>query len=155
MQPHPTSVSRLCPSCHRCGAPFQDPTVPSCAQCFEPPRPRLSVFLRRLVRVRLRLVLLLVACFGAALGWGVQIRRHRLADNSREFYTHEEMAEYQAFLEAVAARHAREAEERAAAGGPEAPGWAGEASEARRRAATHSELKREYRWRAALKRDGW
>jgi hypothetical protein len=100
-------------------------------------------------------MLLLLACCGAALGRVVHARRHRLADDSSGFYSHEELAEYQAFLEAVAARHAREAEEKADAGGADASRWAREAAGARARASAHAEIEREYRWRAGRKRDGW
>lgn len=155
MGPYPPTATRLRPSCYRCGAPLKDPAAPSCTRCSEPRRSVPPAKLLGLVRVRLRLVLLIVACFGAVLGWVVHARRHQLADDSKGFYSHEEMADYQAFLEAVAARHAREAEEKAAAGGADASRWAREAAGARARASAHAERKREYRWRADLKRDGW
>lgn len=146
---------RFRPSCHRCGAPLADPACSLCTHCFEPPRVQFPGLPSRLIRMRLRIVLLLIAGIGVALGWGVSAWRHRLADDSHEIYSHEEMAEYQAFLEAVANRHAREAEQKAASGGVDATRWAREAAEAREKASAHAEQKREYRWRAKLKRDGW
>jgi hypothetical protein len=150
-----SAPTRLRPSCHRCGAPLDDSLLASCPRCADCPRHPLGLRLGRLARPRLRTLLALVAVLAIALGWGVHVRRRRLADDSGQFYTHEEMAQYQAFLQAVALGQAREAERKAAAGGGEAPRWAEEAAEARARASAYARSRREYQWRAGLKRSRW
>jgi hypothetical protein len=103
-------------------------------------------------RLRLRTLLVLVAAVAAASAWGVHAWRRRLADDSGRFYTHEESAAYQAFQEAAATSVAVEAERKAAAGGPDAARWRREAVEARDRASVAAKARREYEWRASLKR---
>jgi len=98
---------------------------------------------------------LLITFVAVALGWDVHVRRRRLADDSGQFYTHEEMAYYQAFLEAVALGLAREAEQKAAAGGSDSARWAKKAAELRLRASAHARSKREFQWRSELKRRRW
>lgn len=94
MWPIPATSPPFRPSCHRCGTPFADPTGPTCTQCFESSRQRLAAWRPRRVRVRLRTLLLLIAACGVAMGWGISARRHRLADDSHQVYTHEDMAQY-------------------------------------------------------------
>jgi hypothetical protein len=105
--------------------------------------------------LRLRTLLVLVAAVAVASAWGVHAWRRHLADDSGRFYTHEEWAAYQAFQEAAATAVAVEAERKAAEGGPDAARWRREALEARDRASGAARVKREYEWRASLKRSGW
>jgi hypothetical protein len=106
-------------------------------------------------RLRLRTLLLLVAAAAAVSAWGVHAWRRHLADDSGRFYTHEESAAYQAFQEAAATRVADEAERTAAEGGPDAARWERVADDARDRASAAARAKRDYEWRASLKRSGW
>jgi hypothetical protein len=61
------------------------------------------------------------------------------------------MAQYQAFLKAVALRQAQEAEQKAAAGGGDWRRWAEEADSWRAKAPAHERAEAESRWRADLK----
>jgi hypothetical protein len=106
-------------------------------------------------RFRLRTILVLIAVAAVASAWGVRAWRRHLADDSGQFYTHEESAAYEAFQEAAAKAVAVEAERKAAAGGPDAAHWEREAVEARRRASLAAKAKHEYEWRASLKRTNW
>jgi len=56
----------------------------------------------RVLRLRLWMLLVLVAAVGVTTAWGVHTWRRHLADDSGQFYTHEESAAYQAFQEAAA-----------------------------------------------------
>ena len=94
----------------------------------------------------------LVAAVALASALGVHAWRRHLADDSGQFYTHEESAAYQAFQEAAATAVAVQAERKAAEGGPDAARRLREAAEARDRASVAARAKREYEWRASLKR---
>ncbi len=109
----------------------------------------------RRLRLQLRTLLVLIAVVAVAFAWGIHIRRRRLADDSGQFYTHEEMAAYQAFQESVALDHAQEAERKAAAGDVDTERWSREAAEMWARASAHARSKREYLWRAGLKHSRW
>jgi hypothetical protein len=77
--------------------------------------PPIGACLLCLARPPIRTLLVLVAVVAVALGWADHVRRRRLADDSGQFYTHEEKAKYEAFLEAVELGLAREAEQKAVA----------------------------------------
>ncbi|AGA28283.1 hypothetical protein [Singulisphaera acidiphila] len=103
--------------------------------------------------------MVLIALAACASAWGIHAWRRRLADDRSQFYTHEEMAQYQAFLKSVALGQAREAEGKAAAGGADRQRWAEEAASWRAKSYAHERSAVEYRWRADLKqrlrRGGW
>jgi hypothetical protein len=107
---------------------------------------------RRLGRFRLRTLLALIALVAIAAGWAVHERRRRLADDRGAFYTHEEWAAVLAFQESAARSVAREAEQKAAEGGPDTAHWVAEARAARLQASEAGKARREYEWRASLKR---
>ena len=109
----------------------------------------------RVLRLRLWMLLVLVAAVGVTSAWGVHTWRRHLADDSGQFYTHEESAAYQAFQEAAATAVAIEAERKAAGGGADASHWEQEAALARQRAALAAKAKRKYEWRASLKQSRW
>lgn len=106
-------------------------------------------------KVWLWMMMVLVAMVAVGTAWGVNARRRRLADDHGRFYTHEEVAVLQAFNEASALQAAAEAEREAEKGGPEADGWWRKVVEARERAEAAGRTKREYEWRASLKKRGW
>jgi hypothetical protein len=93
-------------------------------------------------------VVALAACVSA---WGVCAWRRRLADDRGQFYTHEDMVRYQAFLKSVALGAAQEAEQKSSAGGNGRQRWTEAASAWRAKASDHARLEAEYRWRADLK----
>lgn len=61
------------------------------------------------------------------------------------------MVGYSGFNAAVALELVKEAEEKAAEGGPDGPMWTQQAAESRARASGFLRTKREYEWRANLK----
>jgi hypothetical protein len=98
-------------------------------------------------------MLVLIATAAAGLAWITEVKRRQLADDHGQFYTHEEAAQHQAFMERAFLQFAAEAEQKAAlANGPEAQQWVEEAREARRRAADCAKAKQEYQYRASLKK---
>ncbi|MFO0956994.1 MAG: hypothetical protein U0800_05940 [Isosphaeraceae bacterium] len=100
-------------------------------------------------------LLILVAVSALAFAGVDRRARRSLADDSRDFYSHEEKISYFAFLESVAVSVAEEAEAKARAGGPEAIRWEKEASESRARAAAAARARKKYEYRASLKQRGW
>jgi cell division protein FtsL len=109
----------------------------------------------RVRRFRVRTLLVLIVFSAISLGWFVHERRRRLADDSGNFFSHEEQAARLSFEESAALMVAREAEQKAAEGGSDAARWASEAATARLRASAAGKGKREYEWRASLKRTRW
>ena len=148
------ALTRLGRRCYRCGVPL-DGSFDVCPGCAEEPRPTIAARLLGFRRFRLRTLLILVAVAALVSGWVAHDRRRRLADDRGRFYSHEEWAELHAFLESATLKHAREAEQKAAAGGPKAERWAREAAELRAMSSEHAKAKREYQWRAGLKRSRW
>lgn len=95
------------------------------------------------------------------LAWGIHAWRRRLADDRDQFYSHEEMAQYQAFLKEVALGQVRDAEQKAAVAVAvgDREHWVAEADAWRAKASASERAEAEYRWRAELKqqlsRGGW
>jgi len=101
----------------------------------------------------------MVAVVAYILAWGIHNWRRRLADDRDQFYSHEEMAQYQAFLKEVALGQVRDAEQKAAVAVGDREHWVAEADTWRAKAAASARAEAEYRWRAELKqqlsRGGW
>ena len=144
-------LPKLRPACHRCGAPLAHSPAASCTRCYERPRPSMRSHALRLTRWKLRTLLILIALAAFASAWCVRAHLLRLADDSGQFYSHEEMAGYQSFLKACALQSAREAEQKAAEGGVDRPRWAAEAGSMRARADGHARTEGKYRGLAELK----
>ena len=80
--------------------------------------------------------------------------RRRLADDDGQFLSNEEMADYEGLEEGAALATAREAEKKAAEGGPDSARWRKQATEARLRSLGAGDAKHEYQARAAINRVG-
>lgn len=150
----------LSPSCHRCGAPLVGSSpATTCSRCADHPRHAIGPRLLRLARWKLRTAIVLIALVACASAWGIYAWRRWLADDRGRFYTHEETAQYQAFLKSVALGQAREAQRKAAAGGADRQRWVEEAASWSARANAHERSAADYRWCADLKqrlrRGGW
>ena len=140
----------LQPSCHRCGAPLVGSPA-ACPRCVVQLRPPTGTKFLRFTRWRLRTLITPVAVVAFTSAWGIHAWHRRLADDRGQFYTHGEMASYQAFLKAVALGQVRDAEKKAAAGVGDRLHWAAEADLWRAKASAHERAEAEYRWRADLK----
>jgi hypothetical protein len=146
-------------ACHRCGSALDDAPGAACPRCFEHPRRPLRAILLGLVPRRPRTLLVLVAAAALAMAWAVRSHQRGLADDSGEFFTHEESAAYAAFQKGAALSYANLAEQKAAVNGPDRPYWERQAADARRRASMLEQREADYLWRAELKRrfreGGW
>src|SRR5947208_3465616 len=100
---------RLLPSCYRCGTPLVGSPVAACPRCVERLRQPIGPRLLGLARWRIRTLIALIAVVASMSVWGIHAWRCRLADDRGQFYTHEEMAQYQAFLKQVALGQVRDA----------------------------------------------
>lgn len=148
------SPCRFRARCYRCDAILDSPSLATCPGCGADNTTRRSLLalVRRLGRFRLRTLLVLIALVAIAAGWAVHERRRRLADDRDAFFSHEEWAATLAFQESAARSVEREAEQKAAESGPDAAQWTAEARAARLQASEAGKARKQYEWRASLKR---